>query len=179
MPGIVQSICNAQQCICTGGIGQYRHGVAIFHWKILCAGSEFANSLTIERNFRVPTTKRATNKMADATTSGRNLSIKYPTIADLRNAIPLIRIRSYTTTDRQLFLWRDVHSRSPTTTTEESLRSSAFYRNPPRGSRGHQVQTGWICTWLSIGFYLLHAIRSLAFTFKMADNIDSQTTIDK
>jgi len=54
-----------------------------------------------------------------------------------------------------------------------------FIGTPPGGSRGHQVQTGWICTWLSIGFYLLHAIRSLAFTFKMADNIDSQTTIDK
>jgi len=42
----------------------------------------------------------------------------------------------------------DVHSRAPTTTTEKSLRSSAFYTFRTGGSRGHQVHTECTCTWL-------------------------------
>ena len=127
-----------------------------FHWKTPGTGSEIANSLTVEGNFRVPATRRATNKMADATTCGRNLSIKYPTIADFRNAIPLIRIRSYT------ILYDETiasYSYGEKLTVElrrrltKCLRSSTFYRKPPGGSRGHQVHTECICTWLSIGFY--------------------------
>jgi len=46
----------------------------------------------------------------------------------------------YTTTirvdDRQLFLWRDVDRRAPTTTTEKSPRSSALLYPPDRGEGG-------------------------------------------
>jgi len=131
-----------------------------FHWKTPGAGSEIANSLTVEGNFRVPATRRATNKMADASISDRNLPIKYRTFAMLYRCTDCrLRlydpIRFYTTKiDRQLFLWRDVDLVSPRRLNEKSLRSSAFYRNPPPGgSRGHQVQTECICTWLSIGLF--------------------------
>jgi len=40
-----------------------------FYWKTPGAGSEIANSLTVEGNFRLPATRRATNKMADASIS--------------------------------------------------------------------------------------------------------------
>ena len=78
-PATVMSRCNAKRCIYTGGIGQYRQASAVFHWKTPGAGSEIANSLTIEGNFRVPATRRATNNMADASISYRNLPIKYRT----------------------------------------------------------------------------------------------------
>ena len=95
----MKSRCCAQRYIDTGAIGQYRHRAAIFHWKTLGAGSEFANSLTVEGNFGVPATRRATNNMAVVSTSGRNLSIKYPTIAlsQRYTAIPLYEVYEYTT----------------------------------------------------------------------------------
>jgi len=79
-----------------------------FHWKTPGAGSKIANSLTVEGNFRVPATRRATNKMADASISDRNLPIKFRTFV-LRNAI--YRLYAYDPIrrdDRQLFLWLDV-----------------------------------------------------------------------
>ena len=36
------------------------------HWKTPRAGGGIANSATVEGNFRVPATRQATNKMADA-----------------------------------------------------------------------------------------------------------------
>jgi len=82
-----------------------------FHWKTPGAGSEIANSLTVEGNFRVPATRRATNKMADASISDRNLPIKYRTfsLSQCYTAVLTVRlydpIRFYTTKiDRQLFL---------------------------------------------------------------------------
>jgi len=61
---------------------------------------------------QVPATRRATNKMADATTSGRNLSIKYPTIAMLYG---------YTYTILAIRLYDPIRSygRSPPTTTDD------------------------------------------------------------
>ena len=136
---------NTQRCIGTGAIGQYRHRAAIFHWKILGAGNEIANSLTVEGSFRVTATRRATNKMTDATISGRNLSIKYPTIATLYR---YTYIRLY---DHQLFIWRDVHWRFPTTTTDNERTIGPPFI-PFRGG-GH---SGWLKrSWLSsIGFFL-------------------------
>jgi len=52
-----------------------------FHWKTLGAGGGIANSATVKGNFRVPATRQATNKMADAMSSGRNSTISQPTIA--------------------------------------------------------------------------------------------------
>jgi len=50
-----------------------------FHWKTPAgAGSEIADSLTVEGNFRVPATQFADQ------------------VSHFRNAIPLIRIRAYT-----------------------------------------------------------------------------------
>jgi len=52
-----------------------------FHWKTLGAGGGIANSATVEGNVWVPATRQATNKMADASISDRNLPIKYRTFA--------------------------------------------------------------------------------------------------
>ena len=134
----------------TGAIGQHRHRAAIFHWKILGAGSEIANSLTVEGNFRVPATRRATNKMADATTSGRNFVTK----CRLRNIIPLYcytTIRSLTASYSYAEMFtEDFRLRRLT----KSLRSGAFYRNPPPGGPGSLSARSPSGTWLSIGFFL-------------------------
>jgi len=66
-----------------------------FHWKTPGAGSEIADSLTVERNFRVPATRRATNKMADASIPDRTLPSKYRTFTMLYRLYE--PIRSYTT----------------------------------------------------------------------------------
>ena len=55
--------------------------------------------------------------------------------------------------DRKPNQWRDVDFVSPRRQNEKSPRSSAFYTLRTGGSRGHQVHTECICTWLSIGFY--------------------------
>jgi len=52
-----------------------------FHWKTPGAGGGIANSVTVEGNSRVPATRQATGKMADAMSSGRNSTISQPTIA--------------------------------------------------------------------------------------------------
>jgi len=104
-----------------------------FHWKTPGAGSKIANSLTVEGNFRVPATRRATNKMADASISDRNLPIKFRTFVLSQCYIPLIRIRSYTTRRPPAIpmarCWLELRRRQLT----KCLRSSAFYRNPPPG----------------------------------------------
>jgi len=112
-----------------------------FHWKTPGAGSDIADSLTVEGNFRVPATRQATNKMADASISDRNLRSKYRTFAMLFRCTDCTTIRFYTTKiDRQLFLRRDIDFVSPRRLNEESPRSSAFYRNPPpRGREGVPV----------------------------------------
>ena len=79
-----------------------------FHWKTPGAGGGIANSVTVEGNFQVPATRQATDKMADAMSSGRNSTI--------RNLLSLSLYRFSTVTigtslskiDRQLFLWLDV-----------------------------------------------------------------------
>ena len=70
---------------------------------------------------------------------GRNLSIKYPTIVLSQCYTAVLLYDPIRLDDRQ----RDVHSRSPTTTTDWLLAIGAFYRNPPRGggSRGHRVRS--------------------------------------
>ena len=114
-------------------VGPYRHRAAIFRWKTLGAGSEFANSLTVEGNFRAPTTRRATNKMADATTSGRNLSIKYPTIAMLYRlyAYDPVRLYDLIRSYGEMFT-ADLRLRRLTM----NVRSGAIYSNPPGGGWG-------------------------------------------
>ena len=105
-PATVMSRCNAQRCHTpelSASIGKRQQ---FFHWKTPGAGSEIANSLTVKGNFRVPATRRATNKMADASITDRNLPIMYRTFA------MLYRLN------------------------EESPRSSAFYRTPPGGAEG-------------------------------------------
>jgi len=110
-----------------------------FHWKTFGAGGEIADSATVEGNFRVPATRQAINKMADASISDRNLPIKYRTFALSQCYTAYTYTSLYVSIlrdDRQLFLSRDVDFTAPRRPNEESARSSAFYRKPPGGPRG-------------------------------------------
>ena len=67
-----------------------------FHWKTPGAGGGIAYSATVEGNFRVPATRQATNKMADAMSSGRNLPTKYRTFALSQCYTAVLTLYDYT-----------------------------------------------------------------------------------
>ena len=122
-----------------------------FHWKTQGAGSRFAHG---RRELPSPCYASSHQRV--------DFRLKFADqVSHFR--IPLIRIRAYT------FLYDETtasYSNGEMLTVEhrrrrltKCLRSSAFYRKTlPRdgggGSRGHQVHTECICTWLSIGFFL-------------------------
>jgi len=137
-----------------------------FHWKTPGAGGGIADSATVEGNFRVPVTRQATDKMADAMSSGRNSTISQPTIAlsQYYTVVLTVRlyfpIRFYTTKIRRKSTASYSYDEMLTSRLRDDRMKNRRDRAPfipsrqgGGGSRGHQVHTECTCTWLFIGFY--------------------------
>ena len=114
-----------------------------FHWKTLGARGGIADSATVEGNFRVPATRQATNKMADAMFSGRNSTISQ--LSQCYTAVLTVRlydpIRFYTTKiDRQLFLYDEIFTSLLRDDRMKNRRDRRFFRFP----RVHRVHIGFL-----------------------------------